>query len=304
VDGIIVINKPEGTTSHQVVKGIRKLFPGIKAGHSGTLDPMATGVLPVCIGKATRLVEYIIELPKSYRAEITLGKTTDTEDATGRVLSESNVPPLSEDEIVNILESFTGEIEQLPPYYSAVKYKGKPLYHWTRKGEEAPRRIRKTYIYGLKLVDYIQGRAPQIVIDVQCAKGTYVRTLAADIGHKIGCGAYLSALIRLAVGPYSLSESKSPDEALQLAEQERYRELIKPMETAVMHLPKLILEQDDLKSLRCGRKVIVTSLPRRNDSAKNEVYSVFSKNNKFMALARLTEMGQDSVLKTVKYLER
>ncbi len=304
MDGIIVINKPEGITSHQVVKEIRKLFPGVKAGHSGTLDPMATGILPVCIGKATRLVEYIIELPKSYRAEITLGKTTDTEDATGRVLTESIVPLLGQDEIENILESFTGEIEQLPPFYSAVKYKGKPLYHWTRKGEEAPRRIRKTYIYGIKLVGYIPERTAQITIDVRCSKGTYIRTLAADIGNKVGCGAHLSALNRLAVGPYSLSESNSPDQAAQLAAQGCYGKLVKPMETAIMHLPKLVLEQEDLDSLRCGRTVVLTSVPGSMDIAINEVCRVYNKDNKFLALVRFMETEQDRVLKTVKYLER
>ncbi|MBW6464400.1 MAG: tRNA pseudouridine(55) synthase TruB [Dethiobacteria bacterium] len=302
MDGIIVINKPEGVTSHHVVKGIRKLFPGVKAGHSGTLDPMATGVLPVCTGKATRLVEYIIELPKSYRAEITLGKTTDTEDATGKVLSENAAPLLDRPEIEKMLKSFTGEIEQLPPQYSAVKYKGKPLYHWARKGEETPRQFRKVKIYDITLLAYSPGSEPKITIDINCSKGTYIRTLAADIGKEIGCGAYLSALSRMAVGPYLLSESKTPDQAAFLASSGRYEELFQPMDTAVMHLPKAVLEQDDLKSLQCGRTIIFTASGEIN-TAENEVFRIYNKNNEFRALARFIATDGGGVLKTVKYLE-
>lgn len=300
MDGIIVVNKAGGVSSHQAVQSVRKLFPGVKIGHSGTLDPMATGVLPVCLGKGTRLVEYIIELPKKYRASVILGKTTDTEDATGIVTSTESVPPLEKKEIEAILESFKGEIEQLPPFYSAVKYKGKPLYHWTRKGEEAPRKIRKAYIYDIKLLDYKYDREPQLTFEAECSRGTYIRTLAADIGKKVGCGAHLSALTRLSVGPYLLSDAYTLE---QLAEQDKPDQFLQPLDSAVKQLSKIILEPDDIEALKCGR--MVKTLPEMESIiAEDEIFRVYGRDNCFKALARFIRTDQDTLIKTVKYFER
>ncbi len=303
MDGIIVVNKAGGVSSHQVVQSVRNLFPGVKIGHSGTLDPMATGVLPVCLGKGTRLVEYIIELPKKYRASVTLGKTTDTEDATGIVTCTESVPPLEMKEIEAILASFKGEIEQLPPLYSAVKYKGKPLYHWTRKGEEAPRKIRKANIYAIKLLDYKPDREPHLTFEAECSRGTYIRTLASDIGKKVGCGAHLSALTRLSVGPYLLSDAFSLEQLSELAEQDKTEQFMQPLDSAVKQLPKITLEPGDIEALKCGRTV--RTLPEMESMiAEDETFRVYGRDNSFKALARLIRTEQGAMIKTVKYFER
>ena len=303
MDGIIVVNKAGGVSSHQAVQSVRKLFPGVKIGHSGTLDPMATGVLPVCLGKGTRLVEYIIELPKKYRASVILGKTTDTEDATGIVTSTESVPPLEKNEIEAIIESFKGEIEQLPPFYSAVKYKGKPLYHWTRIGEEAPRKIRKAHIYDIKLLDYKYDREPLLIFEAECSRGTYIRTLAADIGKKVGCGAHLSALTRLYVGPYLLSEAYTLEQLAELAGQDQTDRFLQPLDSAVKQLSKIILEPHDIEALKCGR--MVRTLPEMESIiAEDEIFRVYGRDNSFKALARFIRTEQDTMIKTVKYFER
>ncbi len=303
MDGIIVVNKTSGVSSHQVVQTLRKLFPGVKMGHSGTLDPMATGVLPVCLGKGTRLVEYIIELPKKYRASVTLGRTTDTEDATGAVTGEEIVPLLDKNEIETILLSFKGEIEQLPPLYSAVKYKGKPLYHWTRKGEEAPRKIRKAHIYNIKLLDYRTDREPQLTFEAECSRGTYIRTLASDIGKNIGCGAHLSALIRLSVGPYLLSEAFTIEQLAELAGQDRTEHFLQPLDSAVQQQPKIILESTDIEALKCGRTI--RALPEMESTiAEGETFRVYGHDSCFKALARcINTDDKGTLIKTVKYFE-
>jgi tRNA pseudouridine55 synthase len=271
-------------------------------GHSGTLDPMATGVLPVCLGKGTRLVEYIIELPKKYRASVTLGKTTDTEDATGTVTGEAPVPLLQKQEIEALLESFKGEIEQLPPLYSAVKYKGKPLYHWTRKGEETPRKIRKAHIYDIKLLDYSPDREPQLTFEVVCSRGTYIRTLATDLGQRVGCGAHLSALTRLAVGPYRLDEAFTIEQLTELAGQASADLFLQPLDSAVQQLPNVTLESTDIESLKCGRAV--RALPEiESIIAEGETFRVYGHDSFFKALAHYTKTDQGSLIKTVKYFE-
>lgn len=303
MDGIIVVNKAGGVSSHQVVQSVRKLFPGVKTGHSGTLDPMATGVLPVCLGKGTRLVEYIIELPKKYRASVTFGKTTDTEDATGTVTSIETVPSLEKKEIENILESFKGEIEQLPPLYSAVKYKGKPLYHWTRIGEEAPRKVRKANIYAIKLLDFNPDQEPHLTFETECSRGTYIRTLASDMGKKVGCGAHLSALTRLSVGPYLLSEAFTLEKLAELVEKGQAEVFLQPLDSAVKQFPKIILEPEYIEALKCGRTV--RYLPEIEASiAEDETFRVYGHDNSFKALARLIRTEQGALIKTVKYFER
>jgi len=303
VDGILVINKPEGLTSHQVVSRIRRLFPGVKAGHSGTLDPMARGVLPVCLGRATRLVEYIIEQPKEYRAEVTLGTETDTEDATGTVTVRKKVPSIDHQYLEMILDSFQGEIEQLPPLYSAVKHRGKPLYHWTRKGEYAPRRIRRVHIYKIELLHVGFDENPVFSFDVKCSKGTYIRTLAADIGKKIGCGAHLSALTRLRVGPYTLKDSLELDELECKAAGVDGSDFLKDPDTALVHLPSLILADKDVDALGYGQ--LVTVEKNESQCIDNSLpHRIYRSNGVFAALASVVQTERGCKLKTIKYLER
>jgi len=302
VDGIIVVNKHHGVTSHGVVNEIRKIFPGLKAGHSGTLDPMATGVLPVCLGRATRIVEYIIELPKVYRAEIVLGKTTDTEDRTGRVIEEKEVPCLERKDIETVLKKFTGIIEQSAPLYSAVKHRGKPFYYWTRRGESVPQRIRSSEIYSLKLLEFRSDQEPHIVFDVKCSKGTYVRTLAADIGRAIGCGAHLFSLTRLSVGPYILKDALITGEIAVKAMKGLDNEFILGMDTAVQHFPKLVLTDGQVKDLKNGRIIFPAQEDLPEQITDDTLIRVYDPQGSFKAIADRAKSEGNIGLKTVKYL--
>lgn len=302
MNGIIVINKPGGITSHQVVHSIRKIFRGVKAGHSGTLDPMATGVLPVCLGRATRVVEYIIELPKTYRAAIVLGKTTDTEDATGKIIAEKAVPPLEQIEVENIIHGFIGTIEQLPPRYSAVKYHGKPLYYWTRQGKDVPRRVRSAEIYTIELLEYNCDSEPHLVLDVQCSRGTYIRTLAADIGKIIGCGAHLSSLIRYAVGPYKLEHSFTLEEIAEMALRGCLDEYILNMDTALVNLSKVVLNNVQIEALRHGQIVTLEQQDFFDHIKEEYLVSIYDQQGNFKAIACREEVDGSAALRTVKYL--
>jgi len=314
VDGIIVVNKPYGVTSHQVVKSVRRLFSGMKVGHSGTLDPIATGVLPVCLGKATRIAEYIIEHPKTYRAAVTLGKVTDTDDSAGAVTETYAVPELERSRIEEILSRFQGKLEQLPPLYSAVKYRGKPLYHWTRSGREVPRKTRRAEIYRIELLEYNPGQEPQLVFDVECSKGTYIRTLALDIGQALGCGGHLQALSRLAVGPYELGAAFTPEEVKHLYREDRLEELIRPMDTGLTMMPALYLEQDLVIALKNGQAVKLADfeLEGRADLTagdedrefiqKDDKVRVYNREGFFKAIARLEKVEEGYSLRTIKYL--
>lgn len=302
INGVLVINKSSGLTSHQEVQRLRKLLPGVKAGHTGTLDPMATGVLPVCLGKATRLVEYIVEQPKCYRAAISFGTVTDTGDADGEVLEKNQVPLIDWNVLEKTVDSFTGVQEQLPPLYSAVKYKGKPLYRWTREGSTVPRKGRLVEIYGIEIISFQAGSEPKLVLDITCSKGTYIRTLAVDLGQSVGCGAHLSALQRLAVGAYTLQEALTTDDFAGLVEENDYRSKIYPPESAVDHLPRIELDVLQTESLRQGREVVLNreDFPEGNRSVP--VIRIYDQDKQFRALARITCDDGGCRLKTLKFL--
>jgi tRNA pseudouridine55 synthase len=201
---ILNINKPQGWTSFDVIKKIRSICKIKKLGHAGTLDPFATGVLIICIGKATKKINELTALDKEYIGEIELGISTDTLDVTGKVLSKKEIPKILKEEFEEICKKFIGEIEQIPPMYSAKRINGKRLYNLARKGIVVERKTKKVTIYNIKVVDF---NLPIIKLKVSCSKGTYVRTLADDIGNTIGCGAYLKSLVRTKAGQFKIEDS-------------------------------------------------------------------------------------------------
>jgi len=207
-DGVLIVRKEVGWTSHDVVVKIRSLLGGVKVGHAGTLDPAATGVLPVLIGRATRVAEYLVEWDKEYRTILRLGETTDTEDATGTVLARVDPSGVSEQAIRTVAAGFLGPQRQVPPMYSAVKVGGRPLYKAARSGKVVERQPRAIVIHGLDVLD-IQGR--DVTLNVVCSKGTYIRTLCADIGQALGVGGHLLALERRRVGPLSVEQALTVD---------------------------------------------------------------------------------------------
>ena len=217
MDGLINILKPPGLTSHDVVAYLRKLFKIQKIGHTGTLDPGAAGVLPVCVGQGTRVVEYLIDKKKTYRTEITFGIETDTYDAGGKVVNRQEPVSLSYDRMIDVLNGFVGEIKQIPPMVSALHVEGKRLYQLARQGRTVERKPRRVTIYELKPVRFCDtGPYPRLLLDVTCSKGTYIRSLCADIGRMLGCGAYLSFLIRTASGPFAIKDAYTLEQIREL----------------------------------------------------------------------------------------
>lgn len=253
MDGILVINKPLGLTSHQVVNRVRQITGQRRVGHAGTLDPLATGVLLVCLGQATRLTEYLMGSDKVYCAEIILGATTDTYDAWGQRQQSSPVKVTIE-EIQDALRTFVGQIEQVPPPYSAIKRGGQPLYRAARRGEQAVATPRQVLIYDIRLIAW---QPPALVIQVHCSKGTYIRSLAHDLGQRLGCGAYLNALVRLKSGRFTLEEAITLDD-LTLAMEEGYldRFLYAPDE-AVLDALAVILGPEREARVRKGQGMML-----------------------------------------------
>lgn len=246
--GIINVNKPKGFTSHDVVAKLRKILKIKQIGHTGTLDPMATGVLPVCVGKATKIIQYL-ESGKAYRASIQLGIKTDTYDLEGQII-EKNPINLNVEEINKYLEEFKGEIIQTPPIYSAVHYKGKRLYEYARQNiEVADIPTRKVFINSIELVNF---DSPIVEIDIDCSEGTYIRSIAHDLGEKLGCGACLSGLIRTKAGKFLYENSKTLEEIEDLVCKEDFNAfLINP--TKVLPLDMLEVEEELLPKIKNGQ---------------------------------------------------
>ncbi len=227
MDGIINVLKPVGMTSTDVVRWVLRKTSAEKAGHIGTLDPGAAGVLPICVGKATRLAEYHSDQGKTYRAEITFGISTDTQDAFGGEISRT-MPNISEQDIRNVLSGFTGKIEQIPPMYSAVKKNGKPLYAYARKGVDVTRETRVVTINQLNILEWYNETFPKALLEIDCSKGTYIRTLCHDIGAELGCGAHMSFLLRLKAGKFTLAHSYTLEEIEEMVAQRDQRFLLAP----------------------------------------------------------------------------
>lgn len=228
MDGIIIVNKPAGWTSFDVCAKIRNLSKTKKVGHSGTLDPMATGVLPIFLGSATKSVNQFMVGEKGYVAEMTLGVRTDTLDAEGKIVEKSLVDSQKSD-IEKALQKYIGEIEQIPPMHSAVKVKGKRLYKLARKGIEIKREPRKITIHSLKLLSYEEGEYPQAVLEIYCSKGTYVRQLVADLGDDLGCGAHLSKLTRTYSKPFHISQAINMETIITLAKVGKLESVVIPV---------------------------------------------------------------------------
>ncbi|WP_027338743.1 tRNA pseudouridine(55) synthase TruB [Halonatronum saccharophilum] len=234
--GIVNVLKPTGMTSFDIIAICRRIFGIKKIGHAGTLDPGASGVLTVCLGRATKVVPFLTETKKKYRAEITFGVETTTLDAFGEVTNKVEDFEIREEDLLEVLEGFQGDIEQIPPMYSAIKYKGKPLYKLARQGKKIKRNPRKVRIFSLDLLQFNGNKA---LVDVECSKGTYIRTLCSDIGKSLGVGAYMSFLVRTQVGEFSLEKSLTLEELEQLSKEDRIEEAISNLDKGLFHLPAI-----------------------------------------------------------------
>lgn len=260
VSGLLVVDKPAGMTSHDVVNRLRRVFGTKKVGHAGTLDPAATGVLIMGIGKATRLLAFLQGAAKEYRATVRFGVTTSTQDAEGEVLAETPCH-VDLERIRQAAQAFTGEISQLPPMVSAVKIGGEPLYKAARRGEEVERQPRTVRIYALEVEDF-DPATQSATVYVKCSSGTYIRTLGADLGDALGCGAHLSALRRLSVGSFKESESVGL-EVLQGMERAEAESRVLPMHEAMRDFPRRAVDAAELDDVSHGRELADKQVPLR-----------------------------------------
>lgn len=296
-NGILNINKPEGWTSQDVVAKLRGRLHIRRVGHTGTLDPMATGVLPVCFGKATRIIEYYDDDFKTYEAEMKLGMVTDTLDITGTVL-ETKPVDVSEEDVIQTIDSFRGWITQIPPKYSALKVNGKPLYKYAREGVEVEIKSRKIYVEDIQLVE-VNLRENRILFRVTCSKGTYIRTICDDIGKKLGCGGTMTALQRTQSGCFRVEDARTLPEILEMTDEELERCVI-PMDETLVHLGRIELKSmESVPFYYNGREidtgyVNVLASPAvpealQEGSRLEDKYRVYDPEGKFLGISSLRE---------------
>jgi len=255
VDGILNINKPGGQTSFSVVALVKRLSGERRVGHGGTLDPLATGVLPVCLGRGTRIVEYLMDTTKSYRAEIELGIATDTYDADGQVIQQGDATNIDLGKLESALALFQGSISQVPPMYSAVKHHGRPLYQLARAGIQVERRSRLAKIYKLEIIDW---QPPVVTIEVECGKGTYIRSLAHDLGQYLGCGAYLKGLTRLRTGFFDITDAVSIPQLEEAFYNDCWQRLVYPVDIVLQHWKAMVVGKASEDIIRNGGSVNLT----------------------------------------------
>ena len=284
-NGIIIIDKPAGWTSQDVAAKLRGVFHEKRIGHGGTLDPMATGVLPIFVGRATRGVEFFESAEKEYIAGLQLGTVTNTQDTTGEVLEEKPVAVTRED-VQAALKAFVGEIEQLPPMFSAIKVNGQKLYALARRGVEVERTPRRITIFELELLD---GAGRSYTFRVRCSKGTYVRTLCHDIGKMLGCGACMSSLRRTKAGMFTLQQAITLPQLLAFAKENDPQELLMPVDALFSHYPPLIVELGQAEKLRHGAQV-------KDWHFAPGTYRVYSITGEFLLLGKV----ENTVLSTIK----
>lgn len=294
MDGVINFLKPSGMTSHDAVYFFRKLLNIKRIGHTGTLDPNATGVLPICIGKATRVSEYLLDVNKEYIGELTLGSETDTLDGDGTVLNTSDLS-VSQEEIQNVFANYRGEISQIPPMYSAIRINGKRLYELARQGIEVERKSRDVNIYDLNIMSIVDNK--KIFFYTKCSKGTYIRTLCQDIGNDLGTYGYMSYLIRVGVGNFKLENSYGMEYLKSLSKNEIFN-LLTPMDGAISHLGELKVPDNLYDKLINGVKL---SMGKSTNILRDTPLRIYCM-DKFIGIGKIILKDEELLLKMDKVL--
>ena len=279
MNGIIVLDKPQGKTSHDMINFMRRMTGIRRIGHTGTLDPMATGVLPVCIGSATKVADMLTLSDKGYRTEFVLGITTDTEDISGTVLTRNTVN-VSRDEIEKTVMSFVGEIAQIPPMYSAIKQNGKKLYELARQGIETEREERIVNIHSIDIMD-IDLEKSTVAMDVICSKGTYIRTLCSDIGKKLGTGACMTSLRRTLTGAFSLDDAYTCEEIENNID--KLEDMILPVDKMFLEYPSIYLNEKQKKSIVNGVRMTW------RDGEEGQCYRIYDSEKTFLCVSRCVD---------------
>jgi tRNA pseudouridine55 synthase len=285
VNGILLLDKPAGISSNSSLQYVKRIYNAKKAGHTGSLDVPATGLLPICFGEATKVCGYLLNANKKYRVRCKLGETTTTGDAKGDILSVKPIPKITKIKLTEIFENFIGNIQQIPPMFSALKHNGERLYKLAYKGIEVERKARNVTIYNIELFNVY---SDCFDIEVFCTKGTYIRTLVEDIGKEIGCGAHVLTLLRLESGPFNQLDSISLKKIEYIAEkgQQALYNLLLPMDAALKDIPKIRLADEEVYCLSLGQSVTTSGL------AKSGQLRIYNSSQQFIGLGEATEDGK------------
>ena len=286
IHGIINVYKEKGFTSHDVVAKLRGIVGQKKIGHTGTLDPDATGVLPVCLGKATKLCDLLTDKNKTYEAVLLLGKTTDTQDITGEVLEEKSTEALTEEKVREAIEGFIGDYEQIPPMYSALKVNGKKLYELAREGKVIVRKARPVKILDIQILEI---DLPKVRMEVSCSKGTYIRTLCHDIGEKLGCGGCMESLIRTRVSTFRIEDAKTLDEIETLKQEGKLAELLVPIDAMFPFYPKITVKDDWKAFAKNGNPLDLKMLKEACGQDEETQVRLYDESGKFIAIYQWKE---------------
>ena len=286
VDGILLLDKAIGLSSNKALQEVKQLFNANKAGHTGSLDPLASGLLPICLGEATKLSSYLLDSDKRYAATCKLGTVTTTADAEGDVIETKPVPNLEKAQVEAVLQRYTGDIEQIPPMHSAIKQNGQPLYKLARQGIEVERKPRQIHIYEFNL---LAQRAEELDIFVKCSKGTYIRTLAEDIGRDLNCGAHLGSLRRTGVGPFAIENAYTIEQLSDVLKQGGHAALdalLLPLEAALGDFPEIRLSDNGAFYVQQGQPVQVAQAPTEG------CVRLYSPDERFLGVGQILEDGR------------
>ena len=283
IHGVFLLDKPQGMSSNDIMQKVKRIFQANKAGHTGALDPLATGMLPICLGEATKFSQFLLDADKRYLVTAKLGERTDTSDAEGQIVETRDVK-VKTPEILTALEQFRGDILQVPTMFSALKYNGKPLYEYARQGITVEREARPITIFELNFIEY---NAPYLTLEVHCSKGTYIRTLVDDLGEVLGCGAHVTMLRRTAVADYPTEKMLDWNALQALAESQDLSlldALLLPMDTAVAKLPALTLNESQTQGIGFGQRIKFDNPNRLQGQVR-----LFSHENRFLGVAVIDE---------------
>lgn len=288
ISGILVLDKPIDKSSNWALQVSKAIYKANKAGHTGSLDPLATGVLPVCFGEATKFSQYLLDSDKVYRSTFTLGVATASGDAEGEILETQSAAHISEQQVIDTLPQFRGEITQVPSMFSAIKHEGQPLYKLARQGKEVERKSRVVTIFDLQLEAYRPGEHPQVDVYVSCSKGTYIRSIAEDLGKALGCGAHVSMLRRVGAGPFEEAQALTLEQLQVLRDKEAFDELddlLQPVDKALEHLPSIALDDELVDYLKQGQAVMVPKAPKAPE------FKIYAESGDFLGIGEINDDG-------------
>ncbi|OUS10062.1 tRNA pseudouridine(55) synthase TruB [Gammaproteobacteria bacterium 53_120_T64] len=293
IDGILILNKPQGITSNDALQQVKYLFYAAKAGHTGSLDPLATGVLPICLGEATKFTQFLLEADKTYQSTFCLGVATETGDSDGDTVSTVDASALTQGQLEQAVKAFRGEIKQIPSMYSALKHNGQPLYKLARQGITVEREPRDATIYSYQILAFRPGEKAELDVEISCSKGTYIRTLAEDLGKAVGCGAHVTRLHRTVAGPFREEESITLPQLETLREGKRGEDLdflLKPLDAAVSDAIAVELTESMAWYFRQGQAVMSPEVYRQSE--EGDIVRIFHVDGGFIGVGEVLDDGR------------